>query len=89
MKSEAEDSIKMEMKAQRNDCGVEMNHRESCGKGMGAPDSINTEIKTEPMDEGNATSENSATIKGEFLQTGHKISKSYRKVFGMLSVTPV
>jgi hypothetical protein len=56
----------MEMKAQRNDCSVEMNHRESGGKGMSVTDSVKTEIKTEPMDEGNATSENSATVKGEF-----------------------
>jgi hypothetical protein len=59
----------MEMKAQRNDCSVEMNHRESCGKGMGATDSIKTEIKTEPMDEGNASSDNSATVKGECLRS--------------------
>jgi hypothetical protein len=57
----------MEMKTQRNDCGMEMNHRESCGKGMGATDSIKTEIKTEPMDEGNASSDNLTTVKGEFL----------------------
>jgi len=58
----------MEMKGQRSDCSVEMNHRsESGGKGMNASDQIKTEIKTEPMDEGNTTSENSATVKGEFL----------------------
>ena len=34
---------------------------------MNASDQIKTEIKTEPMDEGNAASENSATVKGEFL----------------------
>ena len=34
---------------------------------MNASDQIKTEIKTEPMDEGNTTSENSATVKGEFL----------------------
>jgi hypothetical protein len=57
----------MEMKAQRSDCSVDMNHRsESGGKGMNASDSIKTEPKTEPMDEGNTTSENSATVKGEF-----------------------
>jgi hypothetical protein len=57
----------MEMKGQRSDCSVEMNHRsESGGKGMNASEPIKTEIKTEPMDEGSATSENSATVKGEF-----------------------
>ena len=57
----------MEKKGQRSDCSVEMNHRsESGGKGMNASDQIKTEIKTEPMDEGNATSDNSATVKGEF-----------------------
>jgi hypothetical protein len=45
-----------------------MNHRsESGGKGMNATDQIKTDIKTEPMDEGVATSENLATVKGEFL----------------------
>jgi hypothetical protein len=68
MKSEPDDGIKMEMKGQRGDCSVEMNHRsESGGKGMNATDQIKTEIKTEPMDEGSTTSENSATVKGEFL----------------------
>lgn len=68
MKSEPDDGIKMEMKGQRSDCSVEMNHRsESGGKGMNATDQIKTEIKTEPMDEGSTTSENSATVKGEFL----------------------
>jgi hypothetical protein len=58
----------MEMKGQRSDCSVEMNHRsESGGKGMNVSDQIKTEIKTEPMDEGSATSENSATVKGEFV----------------------
>jgi len=66
IKSEPEDSIKMEMKGQRSDCSVEMNHRsESGGKGMNASDQIKTEIKTEPMDEGNTTSENSATVKDD------------------------
>jgi hypothetical protein len=67
MKVEPEDSIKMEMKAQHSDCSLEMNHRESGGKGMNASDSMKTEPKTEPMDEGSTTSENSATIKGEFI----------------------
>jgi hypothetical protein len=57
----------MEMKGQHSDCSVEMNHRsESGGKGMIPTDQIKTEIKTEPMDEGSTTSENSATVKGEF-----------------------
>lgn len=68
IKSEPDDGIKMDMKGQRSDCSVEMNHRsESGGKGMNATDQIKTEIKTEPMDEGSTTSENSATVKGEFL----------------------
>lgn len=66
IKSEPEDSVKMDMKGQRSDCSVEMNHRsESGGKGMNVSDQIKTEIKTEPMDEGNTTSENSATVKDE------------------------
>jgi hypothetical protein len=57
------------MKAQHSDCSLEMNHRESGGKGMNASDSIKMEPRTEPMDEGTTTSENSTTIKGELLDT--------------------
>ena len=64
MKTEPDDGIKMEIKTERRE-SIEMNHRSEGGKGGNASDSIKTEPKTEPMDEGTTTSENSATVKGK------------------------
>ena len=52
----------MDIKSERRD-SVEMNHRGESGKGVNVSDSIKTEIKTEPMDEGTTSSE--TMVKGE------------------------